>query len=125
MNAGVPWTAISRVSAGPVSAVAVRRLDDAEIQDLHEVVILAVAAQEDVGGLDVAVDETARLGLGEGVAHLPEQVDGPLRRDGSRAAHERLGVEPIEQFHHVVERAVGGDAEIEEVHGMRRAKAAQ
>ena len=42
---------------------------------------------------------------------------------GTEAPHERVGVESVEQLHHVVERAVVGDAEIEELHGVRRAEA--
>ena len=47
------------------------------------------------------------------------------RSAGTRpgAPHQRVGVEPVEQLHHVVERAVVGDAEVEEVHGVRRAEA--
>ena len=39
------------------------------------------------------------------------------------APEQRVGVEAVEQLHDVVERAVGGDAEIEELHRVGRAEA--
>src|SRR6185436_6377855 len=93
-----------------------------EIKHFHEVVILSVPTQENVGWLDVAMDETAGFSLREGMTHLTQHVDGSLRRDRSRATHELVDVESVEQLHHVVERAVGGDAEIEELHCVRRSE---
>jgi len=102
-----------------VAAVSARRLDDAEVEDLDEIVVLAVAAEKDVRRLDVAMDQAARLGLRERVADLPQDVHHPFRRERSAAPDERLQVEPLEQLHHVVERAVAGDAEVEQVHRVR------
>jgi hypothetical protein len=93
MNAGVPWTAFSWVSTG-----------------------LAVAAQEDVGWLDVAVHQAAGLGLRQRVTHLAQQVDRPFGRGRPEVPEQRVGIEPVEQLHHIVEGAVGGDAEIEQLH---------
>ena len=95
---------------------------DSEIQDLHEVVLLAVPADEDVRRLDVAVTRPHDCGLRQRVTDLAKQVRGALGRDGPEATKQRVGVEAIEQFHHVIERAVGGDPEVEEVDGMGRAE---
>ena len=43
---------------------------------------------------------------------------------GQRAVppHQRVGVEAVQQLHHEVERAVVGDAEVEQLHRVRRAE---
>ncbi len=56
------------------------QLHQAEIEHLDEVDV--EAAQEEVGGLDVAMDEAGGVGLGQGVAGLAQQVDGALGRNG-------------------------------------------
>ena len=91
---------------------------NSEIQHLHEVVLLAVPAEEDVRGLDVAMNQAARLGLRQRVTDLAKQVDGPFGRSRPEAPKQRVGIEAVEQLHDVVEGAVGGDPEIEELHGM-------
>src|SRR5262249_22753851 len=98
-------------------------LDEPEIEDLHEVPVEAVAADVDVRGLDVPVDEAALVGLGERVTGLPEDVDGALRRERAEFAPQRLAVEALEELHHVIEGAVLGRAVVVDVHGMRRAQA--
>jgi hypothetical protein len=56
---------------------------DAEVGDLG----LAVGAHEDVGGLEVAMDRTARVGVGKRVAALLEQLGDATRLEqrGRRA----------------------------------------
>ena len=66
------------------------------------------------------MDKTVRLGLGERMAHLAEQVDHPFRRQRSVPPHERLQVEAVQQLHDVIEAAIVSDAEVEELHGVRR-----
>ena len=97
-------------------------LDQAEVEHLDEVVVEPHAADVDVGRLDVPVHEPARMRVGERVAHLPEQEDGPVRRHGSELAHERLQVAPGQQLHHVVERPIVGQPEVEDLDGVRRAE---
>ena len=108
---------------GPISGGVVDGLHESEVQHLHEVALLAVAAEKDVRRLDVAVHEPAGLRLRERVTDLAEEVDDALGGDGPEAAHERIGVQPVEQLHRVVEGAVVGDPEVEEVDGVRRAEA--
>ena len=118
MNAGVPWTAFSRVCTGLVSGGVADCPHDSEIQHLHEVVLLAVAAEEDVRGFDVAMNQAAGLGLRQRVTDLAKQVDGPLGRGWPEAPEQRVGIEAVEQLHDVVEGAVGGHPEVEELHRM-------
>src|SRR5580765_2412290 len=54
---------------------------------------------------------------------LAKQVDGPFGRGRPEAPEQRVGIEAVEQLHDVVEGAVGGHPEIEELHGMGRAEA--
>ena len=86
MNAGVP-------AKKPVCVMSARRgrerLHEAEVEHLHEIGIAAVAADEDVAGLDVAVDEARRVRLGERVADLPEEVHDAPRRKRPEAADDR------------------------------------
>ena len=66
-------------------------LREAPVDDLH----LAEGADHDVRGLEVAMDDAARMGVGDGLAHLLEDREEPAelvgrigpffqeRRDGS------------------------------------------
>ena len=47
-------------------------LDQAEVEHLHEVIVRTEPADQDVRGLDVAVDQTARVRLAERVTDLPQ-----------------------------------------------------
>jgi hypothetical protein len=72
--------------------------------------------------LDVAVHEAAGFGLRKRVAHLAEQVDRPLGRHGPVALHKPVEIEAVEQFHHIIESAIVGDAEVPELYGVRGTK---
>ena len=52
-----------------------RRLHQAEIEHLHEVVLQRHLARHDVGRLQVAVHEAAGVGFLQRQTHLPQQVD--------------------------------------------------
>ena len=97
----------------------VDRFDDAEVQHFHEIVVFAVSAQDDVGGLDVAVHQRDRFRLGERMTHLTDQVNHAPRRHRAELVHDPLGVQPIEELHHVVKSPIVRDAKVEEVHGVR------
>ena len=56
------------------------------------------------------------------MAHLAQQEDRPLGRRGPEAPDQRVGVEAVEQLHDVVEGAVVGDAEVEELDRVGRAQ---
>ena len=53
------------------------------------------------------------------MAHLPQQVNGSRRRYRTMLSNEPVEIESVQQFHHVVERTVGRDAEVEQIHRVR------
>ena len=57
------------------------------------------------------------------MAHLPQHVNRAFRRQRPELpVTSRVGVEPVEQLHGVIERPVGGDAKVKQVHRVRRAQ---
>ena len=81
-----------------------------EVHDLHRPVFL----DEDVGGLDVAVDDAGLVGVGEPGQHLHDHRHLPL--DGHRRglAHRLLEVLALQELHRDEGRAVGVAAEVED-----------
>ena len=71
------------------------RPGDAEVGDLH----LAVAADEDVAGLDVAVDEPGGVGRGERARHGGPDAGDLARRQGAAALEDGREVLPVDQLH--------------------------
>ena len=57
-------------------------LGQPEVEELGHVVETPAVGGEDVGRLDVAVDQAQAVRLAERLARLPKQVDHPLRRSG-------------------------------------------
>ena len=53
------------------------------------------------------------------MTHLPKHVDDALGRHWTEASDQRLGVEPLEEFHHVIKCAIIGDTEVEQRDRMR------
>src|SRR5262245_17812029 len=84
--------------------------------------ILAIAAEEDIGRLDVAVHKSARLGLGERVTHLPEDVDDAFGWYRAETTDQRVGIDSVEQLHRVIEGPVHRGPEVEQRHGVGRSK---
>jgi hypothetical protein len=80
MYAGVPNTAPSRVRR--VWSLRPRRVElrEAEIEDLGEERALLVLRQEDVLGLQIAVDDARAVRLREPAAHLRDHRHGGRRR---------------------------------------------
>ena len=58
---------------------AARMLDETEVEHFHEVIVGTEAADHDVRGLDVAVDQTTSMRLSERVTDLAQQVHRPRR----------------------------------------------
>src|SRR5262249_56370548 len=63
------------VVGGQLRRGAADRLDQAEIEHLDEVGDAAAVVEDDVGRLDVAVDQAQAVRLRQGVADLPQDVD--------------------------------------------------
>jgi hypothetical protein len=69
--------------------VVLGELHKPEIDDLDRLLAALVGADEQVAGLEVAVDHAALVGVAEGRAHLKEQGNRLAR--GHRAALEHVG----------------------------------
>jgi hypothetical protein len=116
------WRAANDVllcQCGLGSPVDTGPLGNSEIQHLHEIVIFTVPADEDVGRFDVSMNESPGLGLGQGVAHLPQEVDRTLSRNRTEAPYQQINVESVEKFHHIIKGAVDRDAVIKELDCVR------
>ena len=90
-------------------------LHQPEVEHLHEVVVDAQAGGEDVGGLDVAVDQPVLVRVGERVAGLGQQIHGALDRHRAVLLHQRVEVEPLEVLHDVIEGSVLCSSEVVEL----------
>ena len=95
-------------------------LDQPEVEHLDEIERGAGPADHHVRRLDVAVDQAVRVRVLQRGADLAQDVDDPLRRQRPVLPDQGVEVEPVEQLHHVVQPAVLGDAEIVELHRVRR-----
>ena len=60
--------------------VLAHRLDQAEVEQLDDVVESAALGRKHIAGLDVAVDQTDLMGLTQALAGLPQQVNDALGR---------------------------------------------
>ena len=96
------------------------RLHQSEVEHLHEVQLTPVPTQEDVGRLDVAVNEALFVSLAKRVASLPEHMHGALGWKWTEPLYQGFEIEAVQEFHDVVERAVVRDAEVEELDGVWR-----
>jgi len=66
------------------------------------------------------VNQSVAVGLGQRLAHLPEDINDPRGGKGPVLLDQRLQVAPFEQFHDVVEGAVVGGAEVIYADGVGR-----
>ena len=73
-----------------------------------------------VRGLDVAVNEAARMRFFEGLADLTQDMHHTRRRQRPLLSDQLLDVHSFEKLHREVQRAVLGDAEVVELDGVRR-----
>jgi hypothetical protein len=110
VGAGVHWAVVALLRghvlgrahdhAGggvPGAGRGVAKLGDAEVHQLHEVVLAAALHQEHVVGFQVAVDDAAPMGAVERVAELQEDVDRHRERNLAAAhpAGEGLAVQVL------------------------------
>ena len=84
-------------------------LGDAEIEQLDP----AVAIDQQVGGLEVAMDHQVAMGETHRVQHLQEQHHALAQAEPARIAPAVDGF-AIDAFHHEVRFAIGADAAIEQ-----------
>ena len=97
-------------------------LHETEVDDLGDVEPAAALAQQDVGGLHVAVDEARAVGFAQRLAHLAQHVDDTARRHGPVAPDQLLEVDTVEVLHGVVEEAVWRPAVVVDRDGVRRSQ---
>ena len=74
----------------------------------------------DIRRFDVPVNQAAGVRLGKRGARLHQDVHRPVRRNRPELLHQGLQVQSIQQLHHEIERAVFRDAEIVQLHRVRR-----
>ena len=115
---GEPMSTSAPVASSPGLAEGLR---DAEVEELDDLLVVD-AREEDVGRLEVAVDDAGAVGAPE----RPADLLGDLRRLAQRQAP--LALEPVaevlaaEQLHHEVGE-VAVDAVVEHLHDVRPAQA--
>ena len=102
-----------------LGVVAGEKFHQAEVQHLHEVVIVVLPEQHDVGRLQVAVDDPERVRLAQRTADLLRNVDHAFLRQ--RAVRlDRLGERPaVEKLHGDEEDPVVGAAVVVQGDGVR------
>jgi hypothetical protein len=89
-------------------------LDQPEVHHLGHVGDAAALAENDVGGLDVAVDQAHVVRLGQRAADLLEDVGNAGGRLRPVDVHQLLQVDAVQVLHRVVEHAVGRAAVVED-----------
>src|SRR5690606_36126370 len=103
-----------------LAAALVEQLGDAKVDDLDDLVAAEILAQEDVLGLEIAVDDADVVGVLEAEKDLLDRGDGLV--GGPRAAGLAVEVATLEQLHDQVlgpavarsevrDRQAGGRAE--------------
>jgi hypothetical protein len=97
-------------------------LGDAKIEHLDQRRAVEATGEEEVRGLDVAVDDAQRVGLGQRLAGLHHVARRVADRQGSALADQPSQIAPVEQLHDEVRDAVL-DPGVEDPHGVLAAQA--
>ena len=79
-------------------------LGDAEVEHLDAGRAVGARGEEEVGGLEVAVDDAERVRLGERLAGLQHVVDGLGRGEVAALLERPREVAALEVLHHDVRR---------------------
>ena len=90
-------------------------LGDAEVEHLDEVGLALPADEQDVLGLEVAVDDAGVVGGLEGVAHLGGDVQRPRGGEGTFLEDHEAQLDPLDELHDEEERAVAGRPRVGDV----------
>ena len=83
---------------------------DPEVEDFH----VAAGAGHDVGGLDVAVDDAARVRVRETPRHRRADRGHRVRRHRGSLAQQGRQAEPVDELEHEIEARVGLHERVEQ-----------
>jgi hypothetical protein len=95
------------------------RLRDAEVEDLHDVGGSFARDEEDVLGLEIAVDDALRVRGGECAADLRGDLEGARDIEGAFALDDAAELDALEELHDEVHAAVGGGSGVGDVDDVR------
>src|SRR5580700_1012904 len=104
-----PALGVHRAPPWTVRSVPARSLHDSKVEDFHALGGARLAHHEQVGWLQVAVDETQRVRLGYDLANLQHEVGGLLRRKTAVSAQPLGHVVATEVLHDDVGKAGSHD----------------
>ena len=86
-----------------------------EVQELDEVLVVAPPDEEDVLGLEIAMDDPDLVGRGQGRGDLLADHQRASQRVGSVALAGLVEVGPLEQLHHQIREPGGRAHEVEDL----------
>ena len=109
----------ARVGDVRLGGLAGEELHQAEVEHLHEVVIVALEQQHDVRGFQIAMDDTERVRLAQRSADLLRDVDHPLLRERPVRLHDLGEGAAVQELHRDEEDAVVRAPVIVERDGVR------
>jgi hypothetical protein len=92
----------------------VEEFGDAEVEELRG----PVGGDEDIAGLEIAVDDEVLVGDLDGLAHLAEQDEAPSDRQAVLVA-VAVDRDTLDVLHHEVRQAVVGGAAVEQPRDVR------
>ena len=90
------------------------RLGEPEIEQFGHVVNAAPLGRKNIARLDVAMNQPVAVRLGQRVAGLHQQMNGPRRGNRPVLFDQLVQAQPGQVFHHVIERAVVGASVVED-----------
>ena len=93
-----------------------RSLGQAEVNDFDKVPFAAAPAENDVGRLDIAMNQPKAVGFGNRAEYLPEQVQHSRGADRPVSFHQAVERQTGQVLHREIEDAVFGAAVIVDFH---------
>jgi hypothetical protein len=123
VEVGIPLRLLGRHVAGGAEQLAgagdrgaglvgVEQLGDPEVEHLDEVGAVAAPGEEQVRGLEVAVDDVAGVRRREAAAGLDDERDRAPDRQRARAREQGRQILAFEVLHHQIGGAVAREAEV-------------
>jgi hypothetical protein len=88
-------------------------LRDTEVEDLRLQETVTTLDDEEVGGLEIPMDDAERVSFGDRLARLDHELDGLLDKQRAPGAQPVGEITPVEMLHHEVRRTVVEASNIE------------